>query len=310
MINEKKRLIIIDCNSIIHRAFHALPPLTTKSGELVNAIYGFLLFFLRAIREFQPDFVAACFDLPGPTFRHKKYKEYKAKRPPAPEELYQQIPKVKEILDAFNVQIFEKEGFEADDIIGTIANLAPKKQIFPEIETIILSGDLDTLQLVDKNTKIYLLKKGVKEAVLYDENLVKIKYLGLGPGQLVDFRALRGDASDNIPGVPGIGEKTARELLLKFGNLENLYKEIKINSQLAKELKSKLRETLLKYQDQAFLSKTLAQLERNIQIDFNLKKCQWGKYDQEKVIKILKRLEFQSLISRLTELKKSKAEEN
>ena len=227
MTEQKKRLIVIDGNSVIHRAFHALPPLTTKSGKLVNAIYGFLLVFFKAIKEFQPDFIAAAFDFPGPTFRHKKFKEYKAKRPPAPEELYQQIPKVKEILEAFNVPIFEKESFEADDIIGTISQLASKKQVFPEIETIILSGDLDALQLVDSQTKAYTLRKGVKDVVLYDEKLVKEKFQGLTPEQLLDFKALRGDPSDNIPGVTGIGEKTAIGLLLKFGSLENLYKEIK-----------------------------------------------------------------------------------
>jgi len=180
MEKKKKRLIIIDSNSIIHRAYHALPPLTTKKGELVSAVYGFLLVFLKVIREFQPDYIAACFDVPGPTFRHKKFKEYKAKRPPTPKELYQQIPKVKEILKAFQVQVFEKESFEADDLIGTIARLAPKKftpyrnevsgaeQVLPGIETIILSGDLDTLQLVNPQTKVYFLRKGVKDVVLYD----------------------------------------------------------------------------------------------------------------------------------------------
>ena len=176
-MEPKKRLIIIDSNSIIHRVYHALPALTTKKGELVNAVYGFLLAFFKAIKDFQPDYICACFDFPAPTFRHKKYKEYKAKRPPAPEELYQQIPKVKEVLEAFNVPIFEKEGFEADDIIGTIAHLAPKRQIIPEVETIILSGDLDVLQLINPKTKIYSLRKGVKDIVLYDENLVKEKLL-------------------------------------------------------------------------------------------------------------------------------------
>ena len=165
-MEPKKRLIIIDSNSIIHRAYHALPPLTTKKGELVNAVYGFLLVFFKAIKDFQPDFIAATFDFPGPTFRHKKYKEYKAKRPPAPEELYQQIPKVKEVLKSFNVPIFEKEGFEADDLIGTISKLAPKKQVLPDIETIILSGDLDTLQLINPKTKVYSLRRGVKDIIL------------------------------------------------------------------------------------------------------------------------------------------------
>ena len=248
-MTNKKRLIIIDSNSIIHRAFHALPPLTTQKGELVNAVYGFLLVFFKAIREFQPDFVAAAFDFPAPTFRHKKYKEYKAKRPPAPKELYQQIPKIKELLGVFGVPIFEKEGFEADDIIGTISRLAPKKQVLPEIETIILSGDLDALQLIDAWTKVYALRKGVKNVILYDEKLVKEKFQGLIPEQILDFKALRGDPSDNIPGVTGIGEKTAIELLLKFGSLDNLYKELEENSEKTKTLKPKLKETLLKYKE-------------------------------------------------------------
>ncbi len=289
---EKKRLIIIDSNSIIHRAYHALPPLTTKKGELVNAVYGFLLVFLKAIKDFQPDFIAAAFDFPAPTFRHKKYKEYKAKRPPTPEKLYQQIPKVKEVLEALNASVFEKQGFEADDIIGTIAFLSP-------IETIVLSGDTDILQLVDSKTKVYLLKKGVKDIVLCDENLVKERFQGLNPGQILDLKALKGDASDNIPGVTGVGEKTAISLVLKFKSLENLYEELKENSEKAKTLKPKLKEILLKYKEQAFLSKELAEIKKDMVIDFNLEKCYWKEYDKEKAIGILKKFGFYSLLKRL-----------
>lgn len=303
-MNNKKLLIIIDSNSIIHRAYHALPRLTTKKGELVNAVYGFLLVFLKAVKELRPDFIASAFDFPGPTFRHEKYKEYKAKRPPAPEELYIQIPKVKEIFKSFNVQVFEKEGFEADDIIGTIASKAPKKQILPEISTVILSGDLDNLQLIDSHTKVYVLRKGVKDVVLYDEKLVNEKFQGLTSKQLLDFKALRGDPSDNIPGVTGIGEKTAIKLLLEFGTLENLYKEIEGKTEKAKKMKPKIRETLIKYKEQAFLSKMLARVEKNVPIDFNLNKCKWGEYDKEKVIQLLNNLEFYSLVERLPELKR------
>jgi len=310
---EKKRLIIIDSNSIIHRAYHALPPLTTKKGELVNAVYGFLLVFLKAIREFQPDYIAATFDFPAPTFRHQEFKEYKATRPKAPDELYNQIPKVKEILKSFNVPIFEKEGFEADDLIGTISRLAPKKsrtraklgtgltpyrnevsgtgQVIPEIETIILSGDLDTLQLINRYTKVYTLKKGVKDTILYDEKAVKERY-GLLPEQLVDFKALKGDPSDNIPGVPGVGEKTAIKLIKEFGSLENLYSAL---TGLNQPLRTKLEE----YKDQAFFSKNLAKINQNVEIDFDFKKGEWKNYDREKVKKILKDLEFFSLIARL-----------
>jgi len=304
---SKKRLIVIDANSLIHRAYHALPPLTTKRGELVNAVYGFLLVFLKAIKEFRPDFIAACFDFPAPTFRHKKFKSYKAKRPPTPEELYRQIPKIKEILSAFNIPIFEKEGFEADDLIGTIAHLAPKKQVVPKIETIILSGDLDTLQLVDAQTRACILRKGVKNIILYDKKMIGEKFQGLKPEQILDFKALRGDPSDNIPGATGVGEKTAIKLLLKFGGLGNLYKEIEENSEKARELRTKLKDTLLKYKDQVFLSKILARVEKNTPIDFNLKKCQWEEYDKEKITKIFKNLEFYSLIERLPGLRKQKA---
>lgn len=296
--SQKKVLVVIDSNSIIHRAYHALPPLTTKRGELVNAVYGFLLVFFKALREFQPDFIAACFDFPAPTFRHKKFKGYKIKRPPAPEDLYQQIPKVKEILKSFGVQVFEKEGFEADDIIGTIAKAAPKKQAFPRIETIILSGDLDTLQLVDSYTKVYSLRKGVKDIILYDGAEVEKKYT-LKPHQLLSFKSLRGDPSDNIPGVTGIGEKIATELIKEFGNLENLYRNLEENTGKGEKVKPKIRETLLKYKEQAFFSKSLTQIKKDVPIDFSLKKCQFGEYDKKRVIQLLKKFEFHSLINRL-----------
>jgi DNA polymerase-1 len=303
MAKQKKRLIIIDSNSVIHRAFHALPPLATKKGELLGAVYGFLLVFFKALKEFQPDYVVAAFDFPALTFRHEKFKGYKAKRPPAPPELYLQIPKVKEILKAFDVPVFEKEGFEADDIIATISKQAPKRQVLPRLETIILSGDLDALQLIDSQTKVYSLRKGVKDTLLYDENLVREKYQGLCPEQMNDFKALKGDPSDNVPGVTGVGEKTATELILKFKNLESLYKEIEENSEKAKTISPKTKEVLLKYKEQAFLSKDLVQLNRSAPIDFDLKKCRWEKYDKAKVVKILGKFEFYSLIPRLPQPK-------
>jgi len=304
MAKEKKRLIIIDSNSVIHRAFHALPPLTTKKGEIVNAIYGFLLVFLKAIQEFEPDFIAACFDFPAPTFRHKKFKEYKAKRPPAPKELYEQIPKVKETLEAFDVKILEKKGFEADDIIGTISKKFPKKQIYPGIETIILSGDLDTLQLVDKHTKVYLLKKGVKNTVLYDEDLVKEKYLGLSFDQLIDLRALRGDASDNIPGIRGIGEKTAISLLKEFDTLENIYKHLKEKTKKSKEIKPRVKELLMEQKEQAFLSQELATIHKNVPIEVIPKKYKWQGYEEDKVVAALERFGFHTLIKRIQKSKR------
>jgi len=308
MEDKKKHLLIIDANSVIHRAYHALPLLTTKKGELVNAVYGFLLVFFKAIKDFQPDYIAACFDFPGPTFRHKKYKKYKAKRPPTPKDLVSQIPKVKEILNAFSVPVFEKEGFEADDII---ASLKIKNQR-AKIKNIIISGDLDLLQLVDKQTGVYILRKGVKDTVLYDENLVKEKFQGLTPEQILDFKALRGDPSDNIPGVTGVGEKTAIKLIKQFGNLENLYKAINqrpLREAVLISVNQHLRALLEEYKEQAFLSKELAEIEKNAPIDFNLEKCRWGEYDKEKIVQLLKNLEFYSLIERLPGIKKPEENE-
>jgi len=305
MINSgnREKIIIIDSNSVIHRAYHALPRLTTKKGEVVNAVYGFLLVFLKAIKSFQPDYIAATFDMPGLTFRHKKYKEYKAKRPPVAEELYKQFPLVKEVLKAFNVQIFEKDGFEADDIIGTIASRVKDGEKPIGVSTIILSGDLDTLQLINPDTKVYVLRRGVKDVVLYDEKMAEERFGGLTPKQLIDYKALRGDPSDNIPGVGGIGDKTAIDLLLGFGTLENIYREIGKKTENSKNIKAKLQEALVAEKEQAFLSKNLVEIEKNVPIDFDLEKCKWGEYDQENVVEVLKKMEFHSLVKRLPELR-------
>ncbi len=284
-MKEKLRLIIFDSNSVIHRAFHALPPLTTKRGEVVGAVYGFLLVFLKAIKEFQPDFVAACFDVKGPTFRHEKYAQYKAQRPKAPLELYLQIPMVKDVLKNFGVPVYEKQGFEGDDLIGTIAKLSP-------IETIIISGDSDNLQLIDDKIKVYTLRKGVKDTVLYDTALVVEKYHGLKPKQLIDYRALRGDPTDNIPGVKGVGEKTATDLLQKFGTLENIYQKLD-------ELKPKTKELLVQFKEDALISKDLATIIQDVSMDFNLDDCRWSNYDKEKATQSMETFGFHSLIPRL-----------
>jgi DNA polymerase I len=296
---DKKRLIVIDGNSVTHRAFHALPPLINKKGEPLGAVYGFLLVFFKALKEFNPDFVAATFDLPGVTFRHVEFQPYKAKRPKMSDELAGQLPKIKEILRAFNVAIFEKEGFEADDIIATIAKLAPQKQIMPEIETIVLSGDSDVFQLVNKNTKVYNLKTGVKNTVLYDFNKIKEKYDGLTPEQLPDFKGLRGDPSDNIPGVRGIGEKNGIKLIKEFGSIEGIYREIELNSEKSKIISSKIKEVLFKHKEDAFFSKKLVQAKRDVPIEFNLENCHFGDYEKEKIIKIFQEMEFYSLIDKL-----------
>jgi DNA polymerase-1 len=222
MTDSTKKLILIDGNAIMHRAYHALPPLSTKKGELVNAVYGFASTMLSVIENQKPDYIAASFDLAGPTFRHEEYKEYKATRTKAPDEFYRQIPRVKEFVKDFNIPIFEKEGYEADDVIGTLTKQAEKNE---GIRVVIVTGDLDTLQLVSNKTSVYTMRKGLSDSVIYDEGKVWERF-NLEPIQIIDYKGLRGDPSDNIPGVKGIGEKTATELLVKYGTMEKIYQSL------------------------------------------------------------------------------------
>ncbi|OHA67416.1 MAG: hypothetical protein A3C82_02240, partial [Candidatus Wildermuthbacteria bacterium RIFCSPHIGHO2_02_FULL_47_12] len=299
---KKKRLLLIDANSLIHRAFHALPPLSASTGEMVNAVYGFCLAFFKAVKEFQPDYIAAAFDVAGGSFRDKKFAAYKAKREKAPDELYGQMPLVKKVLAVFHVPVYEKGGFEADDIIGTISLQAPRKQVKPPLETIILSGDADVFQLVDGHTKAYTLRKGIQDSVLYDEKAVEKRFGGLKPVQLVDYKALRGDPSDNIPGVTGIGEKTAIALLLQFGSLDNIYKELEENTEKAKSLRPRLKDMLVQYKEQAAISKELAQIERHAPIDCKLSDLAWKEFDEKEAEQLLQSFGFRSLTLRLPEL--------
>lgn len=292
-----KTLVLIDANALIHRSFHALPPLTAPSGEIVNAVYGFTMVLLKMLKDLKPDYVAAAFDLPEPTFRHKEYKEYKVTRKKAPEELYLQIPKVKEILGAFGIPVYEKAGFEADDVIGTAASLAKKKF---GVKTIIVTGDMDTLQLVDKDTSVYGLRKGISDIALYDEKAVEEKFEGLKPGQLNDYKGLKGDVSDNVPGVPGVGEKTALTLIKRFGSIERLYQALEKGESLEFiRGGEKLAENLLKNKDQAFFSKKLVTLRLDAPVDFDLEKCRLGALDTEKISRVFRELGFKSLIARL-----------
>jgi DNA polymerase I len=285
---SKKTLILIDGNAIIHRAYHALPPLTNKKGELVNAVYGFSSTLLSVIDKFKPDYIVATFDLAGPTFRHEAFKEYKATRVKGDDELYQQIPRVKEVVKAFNIPIFEKSGFEADDMIGTLAKQAEK---LPNLENIIITGDLDSLQLVSDRTKAYTMRRGITDSVLYDKDAVLERY-GLKPDQLKDFKGLRGDASDNIPGVKGIGEKTAVELLKKYGSMEDVYKKLS-------EIKGTVKEKLEKDKMNAILSKKLGTIKTDVPLKFNLEESAVHEFDREKVVELFKELGFFSLVKRI-----------
>jgi DNA polymerase-1 len=285
------RCVIIDSNALLHRAFHALPRLSTKDGKPTGGVYGFLLALFRAVKDLNPEYLIATFDTKAPTFRHKKFKEYKAKRKKPPEEFYQQIPILKEVLLSMNIPIFEKEGFEADDVIASLVKKIPQN-----IEVIILSGDLDTLQLVKENVKVYTFKKGIKEGKVYDRNEV-IKRFGVPPENLVDFKALCGDVSDNIPGVPGIGEKTASLLIQNFKTIENLYQ----NLDKIKNLPENIVQTLREHQEEAFFSKLLAKARDDLDLKFTLEDCQFGKFDLNKAVDLFKKLEFFSLIKRLKE---------
>lgn len=285
----KKKLVLIDSNALIHRAYHALPPLTTKKGELVNAVYGFTSVLLNVLAKFKPDYIAATFDLKEPTFRHKEFKDYKATRVKAPDDLYEQIPRVKEVVGAFNIPIAEKVGYEADDLIATFARRAEK--LHPDVEVIVVTGDLDTLQLVDDKIKVFALRKGMGDSVLYDEKAIFERY-GLKPEQMIDYKGLRGDPSDNLPGVKGVGEKTATELLKKYKTVENIYRKLP-------EIKEGIRRKLEKDKLQAFFSKKLARLVDDVPVKFDLEKCRAEEYSRVKVINLMRDLEFFSLLRRL-----------
>ena len=290
-ISRSKKLVLVDGNAIVHRAYHALPPLTTKKGELVNAVYGFASLLLKVINDLKPDYILATFDLKAPTFRHEEYKEYKATRVKAPDELYAQFDRVKEVVRAFNIPIYEHAGFEADDVIGTMAAQAEKAD--KNLENIIVTGDLDTLQLVDKKTQVYVLRRGMSDTMIYNEAAVAEKY-GLKPEQMVDYKGLRGDPSDNIPGVKGIGEKTAVELLKKYGSIENIYKNLS-------EIKSAVHDKLKRDKAQAILSKRLATIVRNVPVKLDLLQAMTHEFDKEKIVKLFQELNFFSLINRLPE---------
>ena len=288
-MSTKKKLILIDGNAIIHRAYHALPPFTTKKGELVNAVYGFASTLLSVIAEFQPDYVVASFDLAGKTFRHEKFEDYKATRIKGDDELYAQIPRVKEVVRAFNIPIYEQAGFEADDVIGTIAKQI--KQNKENIETIIVTGDMDTLQLVNDTTSVYTMRRGLSDSMMYDSKKVFERY-GLTPAQIIDYKALRGDPSDNIPGVKGIGEKTAVTLLQKYATLDGVYANIE-------EIKGAVKEKLERDKVQAYLSKELATISLDAPVQLELEKAVLKDFNRETIVKLFSELNFFSLIKRL-----------
>jgi len=290
-----KKLVLIDGNSIMNRAFYGImgsKALTTKDGKYTNAIYGFLAILFKLLEEETPEYIAVAFDLKAPTARHKLYEGYKANRKGMPEELAEQMPIIKEILRAMNIDIIEKEGYEGDDIIGTLSRYGENQGL----EVTILSGDRDTFQLAtDKVTiKIPRTKAGKTETELFDREKVKEVY-GIEPKQLIEVKGLQGDTSDNIPGVPGIGEKTALSLIQKYGNIDNIYEKLEKGES---DLKGKQKEKIEENKDLAFLSRTLGRINLEVPIEDNLEDLKLEEWNKTEVLKIFKELNFKRYIER------------
>jgi len=290
---EKALLLLFDGNALVHRAFHALPPLTQhRTGEMVNAVYGFASTLLKVFADFKPTHWAIAFDRPTPTFRHEMFEEYKAQRPATPDELKSQIRKVHQLVEAFHIPVFEIDGFEADDVLGTLGKQADEQGI----ETIIVTGDNDMLQAVLPRVRTLAPRRSFTDTVLYDEDAVEQKY-GIKPEQLADLKALAGDVSDNIPGVPGIGEKTATKLLQQYGSLQGIY------DHLEEITPAKLQTLLRECRAQAFQSKELSTIVKDVPIKLDLKTCQVSHYERDEVARLFQELEFINLLPRLPQMK-------
>ncbi len=288
-----KKLLLIDGNAILHRAYHSLPPFKTAKGETTNAIYGFLKMFFEITKKEKPDYVAIAWDRAAPTFRHEQFADYKATRAAPPDDLYPQLPRLKEVLDAFNIKMLEKDGYEADDIIGTLAHSAEKHD---EIITLILTGDRDALQLASSKTHIIAPIKGVSSVFIFTPHTVKEK-TGVRPDQIIDYKALCGDHSDNIPGVDGIGPKQAAELLNKYDNLDNVYAHIP-------DLTPGQRRKLEEGKESAYMSQKIATIELNSPIDTDIRRLTVGPGDYGKISKLFTELEFKTMKGKIDELKK------
>lgn len=285
MIN-KPLIMLIDGNSLMHRAFHALPPLTTrKTGEDTGALYGFTRMMLKALASYKPDYCAIAFDRKERTFRHLKFEDYKAQRPETPSALVAQLERVKQLVAAFNISVFDAAGYEADDILGTLAVQACEQGL----NSIVVTGDNDAFQLISSCVKVLTPGKTLNDIAFYDESAVLKKY-GVTPKQIPDFKGLKGDPSDNIPGVPGVGEKTATRLLQQFGSIESIYQDIDRVPQ------EKLRHILMENKALAFRSKELATIVTTVPLNLDLHACKTNAYDRQKVRDIFRELEFYKLL--------------
>jgi len=297
--SKQKTLVLLDAHAILHRAYHALPEFTSPTGEPTGALYGVVAMLMKIVEELKPHYIVACYDLPKPTYRHEVFKEYKAGRAKTDDSLVAQINRSRDIFAAFHVPIYEHEGFEADDMLGTIVEQTKKDKT---LRTIIASGDMDTLQLVDgKRVLVYTLKKGLNDTVLYDESGVLSRF-GFGPDQIPDFKGLRGDPSDNIPGIKGIGEKTATDLILNFKTVEGIYKALKkdANALKASGFKDRMIELVVANEEEALFSKMLATIRRDAPITFTLPETAWREgLDGETILTLFAELGFRTLATRI-----------
>ena len=292
---EKPLLVLFDGNAIIHRAYHAFratrPPTVftvRKTGEIVTAVYGFAQMVLKSINDLKPSCCAIAFDTPEPTFRHEMFDQYKAQRPPAPDELINQFARVRNLVETFNIPVYELPGYEADDVLGSLSRQAAEQ----EIDTVIVTGDGDTMQLVSSHVNVVYPRRSFSDTIRYDEKAVKEKY-GVTPHQIVDLKALVGDTSDNIPGVPGIGEKTAVKLINQLGSLETIYERIdEVNP-------PRIQSILKENRDIAFQSKKLATIDVNTPVTLDMDRCQLYRFDRKKTMELFRELEFFSLLQRI-----------
>jgi len=296
------KFIIVDASAVLHRAWHALPKLKNFKGQTINAVYGFTSLLLKILYKDKPDYLAVAFDTKAPTFRHKKYKEYKANRIPQPLEFHKQIPWAKSVLKSFGIKSFSQNGLEADDLIGALNNT--KKEI-NNLNARIITGDLDLLQLVDNRTEVYFLQQGLNQNKIYNSSEV-FKRFGVSPKQIIDLKALVGDPSDNIFGLANVGPKTASQLIQKFGSIEDIYQYLEKPSSRQSDnlIKESLAQNLIKNKEKVFLNKMLVTIQDkapgiNISV---LQNCRVSKTDPEKALKVFKTLGFKSLAKRLTTL--------
>jgi DNA polymerase-1 len=297
------KLVLIDGNAILHRAFHAMPPLTTVSGEPINAVYGLVSMFLRVVQDLKPDAIAVAFDEKEPTFRHKEFKEYQSQRPPTADDLSSQFGKARDFFKAAKVPIYSMPGFEADDVIGTIATqssdqLKIKNLKFKIDETVIITGDRDILQLVDdkKGIKLYMPVVGLTNAKLYGE-AETLERMGVPANEIPDYKALIGDPSDNYPGVAGIGPVTAEKLLKKYKNVDNIYTHLE-------DIEPNIRQKLRVKKDDAKLFHRLATIIRDVPIKVNYEDMRKWKIDSPEVINLFHKFGFKTLTERIKKVGK------